>query len=131
MKNLHPIIILILLSSLFLLGCKKPTEETYKDVIEIKLSDLKTPCDYIDALDECVSLSLFILREKEVYSINDEEKVLIKGLEKKRKEIDYAAGNKYTKAEFEECGEKAQVFLKKKQYYMKKYNANWTDLILH
>jgi hypothetical protein len=76
---------------------------------EIKLSDLVTACDYLDALEKCVDARIELEKEiDEVYDGNiknlpKDKKEYANKLKRKMKQIDKALEKKFTRAEGEEC----------------------------
>ena len=94
MKKTYAILSSLLCITLLLTNCSQKLEE-------IKLSDLKTVCDYVDAIenifDEIIEIS-----SKES-SISKDDKEQIKSLMNKLEDINEAGGRKYTKKEMMEC----------------------------
>ncbi len=86
----------ILVFTAILTGCSHNSND-------IKLNDLKTPCDYIDAMIIVTEDMLLLKGEKSDDQFSSEEKTKMKELESKFKEINMAAYKKYTAAEAKEC----------------------------
>lgn len=70
---------------------------------ELKLADLKTACDYVDALESLADEVIRIQGDRPKEKWTEEEKGRIKLLQKKAREVGEAADKKYTEAEFREC----------------------------
>ena len=90
-----------LFTSMILLGCTQKPEN-------IKLSDLKTACDYIDALEKCgdaiIKLKkLALIRYQEGGNSLEDFSQEIKVLQEKIEVIGKAGDKKFTKDEFNEC----------------------------
>ena len=84
-----------------MLGCTQKPEN-------IKLSDLKTACDYIDALEKCgdaiIKLKkLALIRYQEGGNSLEDFSQEIKVLQEKIEVIGKAGDKKFTKDEFNEC----------------------------
>jgi hypothetical protein len=76
------------------------------DIDEIKLLDLKTPCDYLDAMEKVIDAAIEIRKKnegKKLKNYSEEDKKSLDRYKKKISEITKAADKKYTKAEAEEC----------------------------
>ena len=96
MKNLKTIFGAVIFASFMLTSCsQKPTE--------IKLSDLDTACDYVDAIEKCIDAIIEIKGDKKFISELPEEKQEYAQLKEKLKEIEKAAKKKFTEAEVKEC----------------------------
>ena len=90
-----------LFTSMIMLGCTQKPEN-------IKLSDLKTACDYIDALEKCgdaiIKLKkLALIRYQEGGNSLEDFSQEIKVLQEKIEVIGKAGDKKFTKDEFNEC----------------------------
>ena len=90
-----------LFTSMILLGCTQKPEN-------IKLSDLKTACDYIDALEKCgdaiIKLKkLALIRYQEGGNSLEDFSQEINVLQEKIDVIGKAGDKKFTKDEFNEC----------------------------
>ena len=87
----------IIIASSMLISCsQKPTE--------IKLSDLKTACDYVDAIEKCFDALIELTGDMENFDdLPKNEQEYAKQLEDKLEEIGKAAEKKYTEAEIKEC----------------------------
>ena len=97
MKNLKTIFGVVIFASFMLTSCsQKPTE--------IKLSDLDTACDYMDAIEKCVDAIIEIKDDKRSISeLTEEKQEYARQLKKKIREIEKAGSKKFTKAEAKEC----------------------------
>ena len=90
-----------LFTSMIMLGCTQKPEN-------IKLSDLKTACDYIDALEKCGD-AIIKLKKPALTRYQEGGKSLedfsqeIKVLQEKIEVIGKAGDKKFTKDEFNEC----------------------------
>ncbi len=94
-----------LFTSMILLGCTQKPEN-------IKLSDLKTACDYIDALEKCGD-AIIKLKNLEIHALIRYQEGSGKSLEDFSQEINVlqekidvigkAGDKKFTKDEFNEC----------------------------
>ena len=101
MKKVMTILGVALFTSMILLGCTQKPEN-------IKLSDLKTACDYIDALEKCgdaiIKLKkLALIRYQEGGNSLEDFSQEIKVLQEKIEVIGKAGDKKFTKDEFNEC----------------------------
>ncbi len=83
-------------ASMIMLGCTQKPEN-------IKLSDLKTACDYVEAVEECVDAMTKIMDNKKREDLSQEDKDNMKVLKDKIKDIGKAASKKYTDDEAKEC----------------------------
>jgi hypothetical protein len=76
---------------------------------EIKLSDLVTACDYLEAMEKCFDAKQELKKEvDELYDGNiknvpKEIKEYANKLKRKQRQIGKALQKKYTEAEWEEC----------------------------
>ena len=101
MKKVMTILGVALFTSMILLGCTQKPEN-------IKLSDLKTACDYIDALEKCgdaiIKLKkLALIRYQEGGNSLEDFSQEINVLQEKIDVIGKAGDKKFTKDEFNEC----------------------------
>ena len=101
MKKVMAILGVALFTSMIMLGCTQKPEN-------IKLSDLKTACDYIDALEKCgdaiIKLKKTALtRYQEGGNSLEDFSQEIKVLQEKIEVIGKAGDKKFTKDEFNEC----------------------------
>ena len=96
MKRTLYFILLMLIASTVLTSCSQKPED-------IKLSDLKTPCDYLDAIEKCVDSAIETIGNKSYDDLDENEKKHLKSLKKKIIQIGQAADKKYTEAKGEEC----------------------------
>ena len=101
MKKVMAILGVALFTSMIMLGCTQKPEN-------IKLSDLKTACDYIDALEKCgdaiIKLKkLALIRYQEGGNSLEDFSQEIKVLQEKIEVIGKAGDKKFTKDEFNEC----------------------------
>ena len=101
MKKVMAILGVALFTSMIMLGCTQKPEN-------IKLSDLKTACDYIDALEKCGD-AIIKLKKRALTRYQEGGKSLedfsqeIKVLQEKIEVIGKAGDKKFTKDEFNEC----------------------------
>ena len=101
MKKVMTILGVALFTSMILLGCTQKPEN-------IKLTDLKTACDYIDALEKCgdaiIKLKkLALIRYQEGGNSLEDFSQEINVLQEKIDVIGKAGDKKFTKDEFNEC----------------------------
>ena len=74
------------------------------DAKDIQVSDLETPCDYVDAWVQCVEEMIEIKGDKkEPSEFTAEEKAEFEAIEDKMREIRKAARKKYSLKEVKEC----------------------------
>jgi bacterioferritin (cytochrome b1) len=87
-----------IIASFILISCSQnPTE--------IKLSDLKTACDYANAIEKYFDALIELKGETEkFYDLPKNEQEYAKQLKDKLEEILKAGEKKYTEAEIKECG---------------------------
>jgi hypothetical protein len=72
---------------------------------DIKLNDLKTSCDYVDAMNKIYEQMIKIKGDTKVNELGAEKKAEMEVWTKKMKEIALAASKKYTEAEVKECAD--------------------------
>ena len=72
---------------------------------DIKLNDLKTSCDYVDAMNKIYEQMIKIKGDTKVSELGAEKKAEMEVCTKKMKEIALAASKKYTEAEVKECAD--------------------------
>jgi hypothetical protein len=96
MKKLMTILIVALFTSMIMGSCSQKPEN-------IKLSDLETACDYVDAMEKCGDAMIKVMENKKREDLSQEDKDYMKVLNDKLKEIGKAASKKYTEEEAEEC----------------------------
>ena len=108
MKNLKMIFGAVIFASFMLTSCsQKPTE--------IKLSDLDTACDYVDAIEKCVD-AIIELKDYEG-ELPEEKQEYARQLNEKITEIGKAADKKkITEADVEECKNFETVQNKRKSH---------------
>jgi hypothetical protein len=92
------------------LGCSRNPQE-------IKLSDLRTACDYIDAIDQVCDVAIDLKGGKKINDISEEDKKKYEELKSKAIQIAFAGGKKYTGAEFEECPKQKELAEKIKKAF--------------
>jgi len=97
MKNLMTIFGAVIFTSFMLTSCsQKPTE--------IKLSDLYTACDYMDAAEKCIDAIIENKGDsKSISELPEEKQEYAKQLKRKLREIGRAAEKKFTISEVKEC----------------------------
>jgi len=96
MKNLANSIAVVLFASMGAIGCTQKPED-------IKLTELETTCDYLDAFEICADAAIEIMGEKEFEDLSEEEKEYMEVIEEKIDDIERAGSKKFTKSEIEEC----------------------------
>ena len=87
---------LLMLLTMFLNSCSTNPED-------IKLNDLKTSCDYVDAMNKIYDQMIKIKEDKKANELAPEKKSEMEVWTKKLREIALAASKKYTEAEVKEC----------------------------
>ena len=83
-------------ASMIMLSCTQKAED-------IKLSNLKTACDYIDAMEKISDAAIKTKGDKSKGDLSQEDKNYLKVLKNKIEDIGGSAEKKYTLAELEEC----------------------------
>jgi outer membrane murein-binding lipoprotein Lpp len=96
MKNFKAIASSILVISFLLAGCNSKPED-------IKLNELNTVCDYVDALEKVVEADIKLMKEKKDTELSDEDIEYRGLLRKKLEEISEALMKKFSFAEMKEC----------------------------
>lgn len=96
MKNLAIKIAVVLFISMVTIGCTKKPED-------IKLSELETTCDYVDAIEICVDAAIEMMGDKEFEDLSEEEKEYLEVIEDKLEDIERAGSKKFTESEVKEC----------------------------
>ena len=93
----------VIFASFMMTSCsQKPTE--------IKLSNLHTVCDYVDAIEKCVDAIIETKEDKtSISELPKEKQEYVKQLKMKIRDIERAANKKFTKAEAKECSNFAIV----------------------
>jgi len=89
-------LVIVLCASMTIVSCAQKPED-------IKISDLKTACDYIDALEKVIDAALKIGDASSWEDLSQKDKDYLKVLLVKAEEIGEAAGKKYTAADIENC----------------------------
>jgi hypothetical protein len=102
MKNKYTNHLICLLFIFNSMGCSQNPKD-------IKLSDLHTACDYIDAIDQVCDVAIDLKGDKKVKDLTEEEKKKYQELETKAYQIAFAGGKKYTPAEFKECPKQKEL----------------------
>lgn len=87
---------LILLSSMINVSCAQKPED-------VKISDLQTACDYMNALEKVIDAAIKIGGNRSSEDLSQKDKDYLKVLFAKAEEIGEAAAKKYTAAEVENC----------------------------
>ncbi|MFM2285793.1 MAG: hypothetical protein RLZZ543_1290 [Bacteroidota bacterium] len=95
MKKGMKFLIVILL--IMFMGCNSRAKD-------IKLSELKTACDYNDAINKVCNEIKVIKGDKSLKKLNDNDRRSVEDLFEKLDEIGIACQKKYTDAELRECG---------------------------
>ena len=97
MKNLMTIFGAVISTSLMFTSCsQKPTE--------IKLSDLYTVCDYMDAAEKCIDAIIENKGDaKSISELPEEKQEYAQQLKQKLRKIGKAAEKKFTISEAKEC----------------------------
>ena len=96
MKKVMTILGVALFASMIMGGCAQKPEN-------IKLSDLETVCDYVDAMEKCGDAMIKTMENKKGEDLSQEDKDYMKVLKDKIKDIGKAAEKKYTEDEAKEC----------------------------
>jgi hypothetical protein len=89
---------LFLMLTMFSISCSTNPDD-------IKLNDLKTSCDYVDAMNKVYDQMIKLKGKKTIDQLTQEEKSEMEVWTKKFKEIALAASKKYTEAEVKECAD--------------------------
>lgn len=103
MKKFKQFLTLILVCSISIFGCNKIEEYKEQRILELKLSDLETPCDYIDGAFKCDELVIKYANEKQKRKLDEKEIDLFMKLISKREQILTTLNTKFTKFELSEC----------------------------
>lgn len=85
---------------------------------DIKLSDLETACDYVDAQIVCAEAIIDMGEDKDFSDFDEwleEDKEELEAIKKKVVEIRAAFRKKYTEAEFKECDSYEELLKLKKE----------------
>ncbi len=107
MRKLKSIFGVVILALFVLTSCSQnPTE--------IKLSNLHTACDYVDAIEKCLDAIIETRDDIARGNIGEEKKGYVKQLKKKMKEIERAYGKKFGSSKKKECENFSRVKLKYK-----------------
>ena len=96
MKKVMMIFGAISFASMIMVSCTEKAED-------IQLSDLKTVCDYVDAMEKVCDAAIKTRGDKSLEDLSQEEKDYLKVLKAKAKDIGKAAKKKYTEKEAKEC----------------------------
>ena len=96
MKNLAKSIAVVLFASMGAIGCTQKPED-------IKLSELESTCDYVDAIEICVDAAIEMMGDKEFEDLSEEEKEYLEVIEDKLEDIERAGSKKFTESEVKEC----------------------------
>ncbi len=96
MKKVMTILGVALFASMIMGGCAQKPEN-------IKLSDLETVCDYVDAMEKCGDALIKTHESKKREDLSKEDKDYMKVLKHKMRDIEKAAEKKYTADEAKEC----------------------------
>ena len=96
MKKIMTILGVALFASMIMGGCAQKPEN-------IKLSDLETVCDYLDAMGKCGDAMIKTMENKKREDLSQEDKDYMNVLRDKMKDINKAAVKKYTDEEAKEC----------------------------
>jgi hypothetical protein len=102
MKTNYTIYLICLVFIFTSLGCSQNPKD-------IKLSDLQTACEYIDAISQVCDAAIDIKGDKKVKDLSEEDKKKYQDLETKAYQIAFAGGKKYTPAEFKECPKQKEL----------------------
>jgi len=89
---------LLLMLTVFSISCSTNADD-------IKLNDLKTSCDYVDAINTIAEKMIMLKGDKKTDQLSPEVKSEMEVWTKKLKEISLAAAKKYTEAEIKECAD--------------------------
>jgi hypothetical protein len=96
MKILNNKSFLLVLITFAIISCSKKPED-------IKLSDLKSSCDYVDALEIVIDEGLLLFKNKKIEELSPEEHSYLQTLKTKLNDIGEAAEKKFTISEVREC----------------------------
>ncbi len=96
MKKVMMIFVAMSFASMIMLSCTQKAED-------IKLSNLKTACDYIDAMEKISDAAIKTKGDKSKGDLSQEDKNYLKVLKNKIEDIGGSAKKKYTPKEFQEC----------------------------
>jgi hypothetical protein len=82
--------------------------------IDINVSELETPCDYVNAMLKVTDAASLIIGDKTKSDLNDSEKQRLEDLQNKYKEIGYASKNamktkSWKESEFRDCSNYAEM----------------------
>jgi hypothetical protein len=100
---------LLFLVLIFAISCGRKAED-------IRLSDLKTACDYVTAMTDVFDEAQIIIKDtKHWEDLNNLQKEKLKILRNKLDEISEAAKKKFTKAEAKECSNYKKMVEKAKK----------------
>jgi hypothetical protein len=102
MKANHSFYLICLVFIFTSLGCSRNPQD-------IKLSDLHTACDYIDAIDQVCDVAIDLKGDKKINDLSEEDKKKYMELKTKAFQIAFAGGKKYTGAEFQECPKQKEL----------------------
>ncbi len=108
MKNFKQFLILVLICNVSLFGCNKIEEYNEQKILELKLSDLETPCDYIDGAFRCDELIIKYADEKQKRTLSGKELHIFMKLIRKREDILKTLNHKYTpleQSQYDKCDE--------------------------
>lgn len=110
MKNNYTFYLISLIIIISSFGCSQKPQD-------IKLSDLHTACDYIDAVDQVCDVAIELKGEKKINDLTEEDRKKYEELKSKAIQIAFAGGKKYTGAEFEECPKQKELAEKIKKAF--------------
>jgi hypothetical protein len=88
----------LLLLTVFSISCSNNADD-------VKLNDLKTSCDYVDAINTIEENMIMLKGDKKTDQLTPQVKSEMEVWTKKLKEISLAAAKKYTEAEIKECAD--------------------------
>jgi len=105
------------------ISCSKKPED-------IKLSELKTSCDYVDALEIVLDKGISLFKNKKIEDFSPEEKSYLETLKIKLKQIVEAGEKKFTDLEFEECSNFKKVYEKIDEFDEKWMTVGITEEVI-
>lgn len=78
-------------------GCKQKP-------LDIKTTELVTPCDFLGAIEKCVYAALDLVGQRDLKDLSEEEMTLMQALKRKAKEIEKVGKRRgFTRADLKEC----------------------------
>ena len=98
MKKIQVLFAILLLSSMSLVSCGK------KKAIDIKVADIKTACEFVDAMEMVMDeVTVLVGDAASAEALSAEKQTELKGLADKMSELDGAASKAFSREEAEKC----------------------------